>query len=544
MNSSSASPSNGSDKLVEASGSSPPVPEDNPWRIFLMLLFGCFITIEAAAFQAPALPAIAGYFKVNEDVTALVVLLYYLGLVVFSPIFGRIADRYGRKRVIVYGMSLFAMAEFLAALAPDFTVLLFARFFQGFAVSCILPVILSYVAYLFAPEKRGMPLGFMAFAMSLGATSGAIIGGLIIDHFGWRSIYWVSGGMALVGLVLIAWRIPETPCSPLPYKLDIPGALLLLLSVGTLLSVPTWISKFGFVSLTTLISLMIGLVGFLFLWKLEKKATSPVIDTQLFKNRAFLLPGIIYILFLICHGGSIYALAFFVAGRPDGTAAQVGLVNTFVFASSMAAGLIAGKLLDRFEERSMVIAIIGIMLLGLFLYTTIGISTPLWLIIAIASILGLAQGMKGPTITKLALRAVPREKTGAGSGMFSMMRDFGTPAGVSVGLALFTSTRINATETSLEATAADVGLEPDYLPQLHAAYDAGSIDRFPELGQRLMELGTNLDLLAAPAKTESITTALPIVGAMLIGVIACALVLAALLPKSSSATPATDTTPH
>src|SRR5690606_16218820 len=75
-------------------------PVANPWTVFITLLIGCFITIEAAAFQAPAMPSIARHFGVNEDVTALIILLYYLGLVVFSPVFGRIADRFGRKRVI------------------------------------------------------------------------------------------------------------------------------------------------------------------------------------------------------------------------------------------------------------------------------------------------------------------------------------------------------------------------------------------------------------------------------------------------------------
>jgi len=508
-------------------------PVANPWTVFITLLIGCFITIEAAAFQAPAMPSIARHFGVNEDVTALIILLYYLGLVVFSPVFGRIADRFGRKRVIVNGLALFAASEFMAALAPNFTLLLIARFFQGFAVACILPVVLSYVAYLFPPEKRGMPLGVMAFSMSLGATSGAIIGGLMIDFFGWRSIYWVSGVMALVGLALVMWRTPETPLSKQAYKLDMPGTLLLMISIGTLLSVPTWVSKFGFASLETMASLVVGLGGLVLLWHIEKKAVAPVLDTTILRNRAFLLPGFIYILFLICHGGSIYSLAFFVSGRPEGTAAQVGLVNTFVFGFSMTAGLISGKLIDRFNERSVVIAIIFVMISGLLLYTTIDMSTPLWLIITIASVLGFAQGMKGPAITKLALKAIPGNKMGTGSGLFSMMRDFGTPAGVSIGLALFTAQRLAATEVSLTEEAGNLGLEQNYVVQLKDAYQLGSAEGFPELGLRLSELGSSYELVTAPARIDGLATALPTVGMILIGVIAAALLLALWLPKTS-----------
>lgn len=510
------------------------MPATNPWSIYLTLLLGCFITIEAAAFQAPAMPSIAKYFGVNEDITALIVLLYYLGLVVFSPVFGRLADSFGRKRVITSGLVLFAAAEFAAAVAPSYNILLLARFFQGFAVACILPVVLSYVAYLFPPEKRGMPLGVLAFSMSLGATTGGVIGGYMIDFFGWRSIYWVSGGMALVGLAVVAWRTPETPLSDAPYKLDIPGALTLLVSIGSLLSTPTWVSKFGLFSAPALVSLAVGIGGLAALWRIEQKAVAPVVDISILGNRTFLLCGAIYILFLVCHGGSIYSLAFFVNGRPEGTAGQVGLVNTFVFAASMTAGLISGKLIDRVNERSVVVGIIVVMVTGLLLYTTIDIDTALWQIIAIATVLGFAQGMKGPAITKLALATVPNHKMGAGSGIFSMMRDFGTPAGVSVGLALFTAQRTSATQSSLTERASGLGLEPEYLSQLNAGYQLGSIAEYPELGLRLSELGTDYDTLLGTARLDGITSTLPVVGTILIGVITLALVLAYWLPKQAA----------
>jgi len=505
---------------------------EKPWPVFITLLLGCFITIEAAAFQVPALPSIAKHFGVNADVTALIILLYYLSLVAFSPVFGRVADRFGRKRVIVMGLSLFAAAEFWAALAPSFTQLLMARFFQGFAVACILPVVLSYAAYLFPPEKRGFPLGVMTFAMSLGGASGAVIGGLMIDHFGWRSIYWVSGVMALIGLALIAWRTPETPLSKTHYKLDLPGTLLLLVSIGTLLSVPTWVSKFGFSSAQAIGAFVGGVGGLLLLWQVEKKAIAPVLDTSILRNRAFYLPGFIYILFLICYGGSIYSLSFFINGRPEGSASQVGLVNTIVLTVSMMAGLVSGKLIDRFNERSIIIIIVGIMFVGMCLYTTIAIDTPLWLIIAIVSVLGVAQGMKGPAITKLALKTVPSNKLSSGSGLFSMMRDFGTPAGVSIGLALFTAQRVASTDASLDKAAAGIGLEQQYVTQLKDAFQQGSLEQHPELAQQLMALGSSFEQVTAPVKAEGLATALPMVGTMLIGVIALAFVLTLLLPKS------------
>jgi multidrug resistance protein len=507
---------------------------DRPWAVYIVLLVSCFITIEAAAFQAPAIPTIAHFFGISAGLSALIALVYYLGLVVFSPVFGRVADQYGRKRVLLAGLAMFSLSEFFAAAVPNFPLLILARFLQGLSVACILPVILSYIGYLFPQEKRGMPLGVMVFSMSLGATTGAVIGGLMIDYLGWRSVYWVSGILALLGLALVAWKVPETPRNQQPWRLDWPGMLLLLLSVGALLSVPTWISNFGFTSWQALLALVAGVGGFTVLWYTQQRSASPVLDIGILRQRNFLVPGLIYLLFLICYGGTIYSLAFFVNDRPGGSASQVGLVNMFAYGSSMLAGLISGKLVDWFAEKTVIIAIVVLMFCGLFLYTTIGLDTSIWVIGAIAMVLGLAQGMKGPAITKMALGSVPQEKMGSGSGLFSMMRDFGTPAGVSVGLALYGATLARRTEETLQERAASLGLEDAFVPALAEALATSGAVVTPELQLRLAALGVDYVDLVADSRLDGMAATLPQVGFMLYAVLGLAALLTLLLRRSSA----------
>lgn len=507
---------------------------DKPWPVFLTLLLSCFITIEAAAFQAPAMPTIARHFGVTEDLTALIILLYSLGVVSLSPVMGRLADSFGRKRVLTSGLGLFTVAEFAAALAPTYAILLGARFLQGVAVAAILPVVLSYIAYLFPKERRGMPLGVFSAAMAVGGITGAILGGVLIDAFGWRSIYWASGAMALGGLLLTLWRTPETPTSDEPYRLDLAGAVLLLISIGALLSIPTWASRYSALAWPTLAAAATGVIGLALLWRVEQRATAPVISIDIFRHRGFLLPCLIYLLFLVCYGGSVYTLAFFINNRPDGSASQIGLVNTFIFGIGILGGLLCGKLLDRFSERSVVLVIVLLMLAGLTMFSNIAIDTPLWMVAGVASLLGLAQGMKGPAITKLALATVPPERYGAGSGMFSMMRDFGSPAGASIGLALFTTQRVAATEAALLEAMRNQGLDAQLLPTVKQAFDAGGLDGFPELAAQLQAVGADYEALAAAARLEGLAAALPTVGFILIGVVVLALVLALLLPKPAA----------
>src|SRR5690348_15831422 len=121
------------------------MPPIKAWKIYSALLFSTFVTLEAAAFQLPAIPTIAAHFRMPVSLAALITLLYYLGVVVLSPIMGRLADHVGRKRMILSGLRIFAIAEFGAAIRPNRSIFLIARLFQGIGVACILPVTLAYV---------------------------------------------------------------------------------------------------------------------------------------------------------------------------------------------------------------------------------------------------------------------------------------------------------------------------------------------------------------------------------------------------------------
>ena len=93
----------------------------SPWTIYTALLFGTFITIEAAAFQAPALPSITRHFGIPVTLAALILVFYFLGLTVLAPIMGRWGDLNGRRKVLSFGLLIFAASEFAAAWAPSFT---------------------------------------------------------------------------------------------------------------------------------------------------------------------------------------------------------------------------------------------------------------------------------------------------------------------------------------------------------------------------------------------------------------------------------------
>ncbi len=502
------------------------------WAIYAALLFGTFITIEAAAFQAPALPSVTRHFGIPVNMAALVLILYSLALTVFAPIMGRLGDQHGRKKVITIGMLVFAISEFAAAWAPNFWFFLGARFVQGLGAACILPGVFAYAAHLFPDNKRGMALGILAFTMTFGAASGGLLGGLLIDRLGWPSVYWISGALTLIGLIPVRLLVPEIAPAKTQSAFDYTGAMLLFALIASLLSLPTWATNFGKESPITWAIVIVGVSSLVMLWRHSKLVPNPVIDLGILSRGAFATPSAIYWLHMIFSSGIVYSLAFFINTRPGGTAAQFGFVTLFLYGSGLISSPIAGKLVDRIEPRVLVIVAMLASLGGTLLFLNIDVSTPLWMIIVVACIMGLSIGCNTPAIMKLALGAVPAKNMGAGSGLFSMFRDLGSPTGSSLSLAVFGASLAYATQAAISRQTEALGLDAASLEALARAAGSRAREVPAELTSRLDEAGLSAATVMQQANTEALNAALSNVGYMLLGLIALALVLSLRLKRT------------
>lgn len=505
----------------------------SPWTIYTALLFGTFITIEAAAFQAPALPSITRHFGIPVTLAALILVFYFLGLTVLAPIMGRWGDLNGRRKVLSFGLVIFAASEFAAAWAPSFTVFIAARFVQGFGVACILPSVFAYVTYLFPQERRGMALGILTATMTFGATSGGLLGGLLIDRFGWPSVYWISGALALVGLLPVRLLVPEIKPASQPAPFDFIGALLLFLTIAALLSLPTWATNFGARSPLTWVIVVVGITSLALLWRHGQTAAAPVVDVQILRRPAFALPSAIYWLHMLCFSGVVYALAFFVNNRPGGSASQFGFVTLFLYGGGLISAPIAGRWVDRHDPRSICIAALAGTLAGVLMLLAIDARTPLWVIIAVVLVLGLTMGVNSPAVMKMAFGAVPPEKMGTGTGMFSMFRDLGNPTGSSTALAVFGVTLAVSSREALQRQAAPLGLDAATVDQLATAAGGRARQLPAELVQKLAAAGVDAKDLVQRASAEGLDAALSNVGIVLAALVALALLLSLRLPRAS-----------
>lgn len=496
------------------------------WVQFIALIFGAFVSIEAMAFQAPA---ISEHFQLPTYLAGLILLTFYVASATLYPIVGRLADHFGRKKLLVIGMIIFTLSELLAAISSDFTIFLIARVFQGMAVGFVLPIAIAYIGVIFPPEKRGMASGIFTSVQAIAGMSGAAIAGFLILQYGWPIIYWVSAVLALLGLIVILLFVKESKGEK-NESFDFIGLILIFVTSISLLSVSTIGKAYGFLSPITIITGIIGFVSIITLWIAENRIKSPLIELSLLKIRQFSMAVGINVLIVATFQLFIYSMNFFISTRPGGDASQTGLFYMFLYGAASIAGLVVGRLSDKFNPRTILIFIFFIPIIVMFIFSFIDATTSFKLIASLAVFLGFVSGSNTPILMKFALNETPSEKLAAGSGLFSFIRDFGVPLGSVSGIVLFSTIKDSVFQKTLLANANEAGIGNEYTNALLTAGKTGTVSD-PALTDQLSTVGLTFETLYNSATSAGLTSAIHLIAYVTLVLFAIILLLCFLIPK-------------
>ncbi|WP_042348710.1 MFS transporter [Bacillus massiliigorillae] len=503
------------------------------WIQFIALLFGSFICIEAMVFQAPAIPSISQHFELPTYLAGLIILSFYITSASFYPIMGRFADQFGRKKILLFGMVIFAVSEVAAAISPNFSFFLIARVFQGFAVSCILPVAMAYISIIFPPEKRGFATGIFTAVQGCGSMTGAVIAGYLIKIYGWPIIYWVSAVLAILGFIVIKMFIVESKGEK-TRSFDLLGAFLLFICAGSMLSVSTLVKSFGAASPYTLGTLALGVVAAIALWIVENRIANPIVELSLFKKRLFALAMIMNLLTVAGYQSFIYIMNFFISSSPGRDVSNVGLFYTIIYAGGVVGAILIGKLADKINNKKLVNFIYLIPIVTIFVFSMINVYTSFSYITILSIILGFSQGAITPILMKYTLSTIPADKLGAGSGVFTTFRDLGTPLGSVTGIIIFSSFTDAFTKSSLSDISKLEGISSNVMGALEQARISGGTKIEQSLANELQSLGITFQDLMTKATAEGLTTALQYSAYIIIGIFALVFIISLLIPKQKA----------
>ena len=254
------------------------------WRIFSVTATGTFMSTLDAGIVNIALPVMSDQFGANLENIQWVVTIYLLTLTCFLPVFGKLSDMYSRKKLYLGGFLTFGIGSVLCSLAGNLPMMILARALQGLGGSAMVANSQAIIAKAFPGKDRGRALGSVGAVVALGSLSGPAVGGFLIQHFGWPSVFWINIPVCLIGV----WRglriIPRFEAKN-KLKMDIAGAVFFIISCFTFLyALDTGTNKSWF-SPQILITFAVAILfGMLFLRREKISKTPYLLAILLMKN--------------------------------------------------------------------------------------------------------------------------------------------------------------------------------------------------------------------------------------------------------------------
>jgi EmrB/QacA subfamily drug resistance transporter len=234
-----------------------------------------------------ALPALQQQLNASVYDVQWVVEAYALFLAALLLTGGSLGDRFGRKRVYLVGVVLFALASIWCGLAPNVNQLIAARAVQGIGGALLVPGSLAIISASFAPAERGAAIGTWSGFTAITAAVGPVLGGWLIEHASWRAVFFINVPVALLVIALVLWRVPESRDEETKGKLDWPGATAATVSLGAIVFGLIESSRLGFNHPAVMWSLIGGGVGVIAFVLIEHYAANPMLPVKLFASRDF-----------------------------------------------------------------------------------------------------------------------------------------------------------------------------------------------------------------------------------------------------------------
>ncbi|MGX7197783.1 MDR family MFS transporter [Enterococcus olivae] len=404
--------------------------QTNKTIVTIAIFVATFMTAVEGTIVTTAMPTIVGSLH-GIEIMNWVFSIYLLTNAMLTPIYGKLADKVGRKPIFILGTAIFIIGSALCGVSNTMMTLIISRAIQGIGAGAMMPVALTILADLYDAEKRAKMLGLNSTAWGVASVVGPLAGGFIVDTIGWHWIFFINVpiGLLLIGMILIF--LVEPVRGQETKKMDFLGSFFLMLTLLSLLLAFQYLSDVGFQwSVGALLLLaVVALTAFV---AVEKKAEDPVISLELFKNHLFVVVNVVAALasgFLM--GVEVY-IPMWMQGVLGLSAGIGGLVLAplsilWVWGSSLASNWMRTKNIHWVLSISLLIVFVGGT--GLFLVPT---QTPFALFFLITAVTGIGMGATTVTSTIVSQNSVSSSQLGMATSFNTLVRTIGQTVMVSV----------------------------------------------------------------------------------------------------------------
>lgn len=396
-----------------------------------------------------ALPEMARQFNANIEHIQIVVSIYLLAVTCFLPVFGKLSDMFSRQKMYLGGFLVFGIGSLFCSVSDSLGMMVFARAVQGLGSSAMMANSQAIVAKAFSGKDRGRALGAIGAVVALGSLAGPAIGGFLIQHWGWPSVFWVNIPVCVLGI----WRglqlIPRfNPIGKV--RMDVAGALFFIISCFAFLYALNEGPAVGWTSPLILGSFAAAVCFFIAFLQREKHSANPFIGLSIFTIPAISYGYVVAVLGFMAIFTNAVLLPFYLADIMHLDPVKIGLLMLPFPVALAVTSPLSGWLSERYPSRVITTAGLGFVLAGALLFAFIGAQPTIAYIVLAQLVMGCGSGTFQVPNNNTVISAAPKNKLGVVSSVNALARNAGMIMGIALSVAVYA-----AVQSYFQAAGAD-----------------------------------------------------------------------------------------
>ncbi|HTR71214.1 MAG TPA: MDR family MFS transporter [Mycobacteriales bacterium] len=470
--------------------------------VFSGLMMGMLLASLDQTVVSTALPTIVGDLG-GLNHLSWVVTSYLLASTVSTPLWGKLGDLYGRKRLFQAAIAIFLVGSALAGLSQNLNELIVFRAIQGLGGGGLLVGAQAIIGDVVPPRDRGRYSGLLGAVFAVSSVAGPLIGGFFTDNLSWRWIFYINLPVGIAALVVVAIVLPSS-LTRLQHQIDYAGTAVLSVSVVALILLLTWGgTTYAWGSPTIIALALVSIAGLIAFVGVERRAEEPIVPLHFLSNPVFRRPVIAAGLLGLMMFGVLTFLPLYLQIVRGVSPTASGLLLAPIMASILVMAVISGRRVTatgtykRFPVAGTFLATVGVLL-----FSTLGLDTPYWKLAIYMVIFGLGLGMTMQILLIAAQNAVPYSDLGMATSLSSFSRSIGASIGVAIFGTIFNNrlaanlTKHLPTEALHQLHGSSVTANPAQVKHLPAAVRDGLLVSFSDALHVVFLVGVPFALLS------------------------------------------------
>jgi len=395
---------------------------EQKWRILITVMFGLFMIILDSTIVNIAFPTLRAEFGASLSDAQWVISIYVLALGITTPVSGYLADKFHIKRMYLVGLGIFAFGSLLCGVAPSLPLLIAARALQGFGGGIAQPLGPAQLYRAFPPKEQGTAFGIMGIALVVAPALGPILGGWLVDINLWRAIFFINVPIGIIAVVWGFFSLPDYRTGHRPL-FDPLGLATAIIGFGSVLYAASIAEINGWTSFTTIAILTAGFAALIIHTFIELRvAKEPLMNLRLFENRVFLNASLVGYVATIALFGAEFLMPLYLQTFRGRSALEAGVILLGVAATSAIATPSAGRLYDKIGPRTIMVVGFFILCINTWQLAELQATTPIWYIVFLLALRGLAVGLTLQTSYVTAMSSIPLDHLPRGSSLLNSTR--------------------------------------------------------------------------------------------------------------------------